>query len=483
MMNGEELVNLSLEIGQKMGAKFVEARYVDAGEITYVMRNGKFLSIQQKGSQGIGIRVLAGEGMGFGSTEILTREGIMETIERAVKLAKRVKNKHPIRLSEEKIEQAKWVTPVKQSFNVVSNEEKIEFLQNLEQNLKKDLGKSLKNRIFLLMGNIESKYLGTSEGTRIQSENSMPALFAINNAKGPLGSEQRMLFLGGTGGWEWFEQQQISARVLEDARGLVNSAQKAKPVRFDHPVDVIISSEVAGIMAHENVGHPSEADRIFGREGAQAGESFYADLLQNAKLGEIQLGSEEVNIIDDPTMLGNAGYYLYDDEGVKARPRYLIKQGRLNDLYLNREFAARMQLHSNAPARAITFDREPITRMANTYFGPGTFESVEELAEDIKDGIFMNSFTEWNIDDRRFQSKYVGLEAYRIQNGQITSEMVRRPVLELTTKGILSNIDGATKNYFAPYGTCGKSDPIQGVPVSMGGSELRLRGINVGGRE
>ena len=482
-MNPEELINYSIEHGQQLGARFVEARIVDAGDMTYVMRNGSFLSIQQKSSQGIGIRVLANNGMGFGSTEILTKEGITEALGNAIRFAKSVKTDNPIKFSEEKIVKTEWSTSVKKAIMDISNEEKQAYLKEMEQKLKGELGKSLKNRIILLMGNIETKYLGTSEGTYIKSQNSLPAIFTLNTAKGPLGSEQRIFSLGGSGGWEWFHEQKIQDLVINDARGLVNTAQKAKSIKFDKSVDVIISSEVSGIMAHENVGHPSEADRIFGREGAQAGESFYADLLQNGKLGEIQLGSSEVNIIDDPTMPGNAGYYMYDDEGVKSQPRYLIKNGMLNELYLNREFAARMNLQSNAPARAITFDREPITRMANTYFGPGSFGSIEELAEDIKDGIYMKSFTEWNIDDRRFQSKYVGLEVYRIQNGEITSEMVRRPVLELTTKGILMNIDGATKKYFAPYGTCGKSDPMQGVPVSMGGSEVRMRGINVGGRD
>jgi Predicted Zn-dependent proteases and their inactivated homologs len=35
-----------------------------------------------------------------------------------------------------------------------------------------------------------------------------------------------------------------------------------------------LAPEISGIMAHESVGHPFEADRILGREAAQAGESY-----------------------------------------------------------------------------------------------------------------------------------------------------------------------------------------------------------------
>ncbi|MHA1353846.1 MAG: TldD/PmbA family protein, partial [Candidatus Heimdallarchaeota archaeon] len=190
---------------------------------------------------------------------------------------------------------------------------------------------------------------------------------------------------------------------------------------------------------------PSEGDRILGREGAQAGESFYIDLLKDQKLGEIKIGTEAVTLIDDPTLPGSAGYYEYDDECVKAGPRYLIKEGMINDVLLNREFGHRFETKSNASARAIGYDREPLVRMANTYFAPGDHK-IDELFEDVKKGIYMKSFTEWNIDDRRFQSKYVGLEVYLIENGELTDKMVRRPILELTTYGLFGSVDAVTND-------------------------------------
>ena len=32
----------------------------------------------------------------------------------------------------------------------------------------------------------------------------------------------------------------------------------------------------------------------------------------------MQIGSEEANVSDDPTIPNSMGFYLYDDEGVKA---------------------------------------------------------------------------------------------------------------------------------------------------------------------
>jgi TldD protein len=111
---------------------------------------------------------------------------------------------------------------------------------------------------------------------------------------------------------------------------------------------------------------------------------------------------------------------------------------------------------------------------------PGDF-TLEELIEDVKRGIYMLSFTEWNIDDRRYQSKYVGFECYLIENGEITDTMVRRPVMELTSIGLFSSIDGVSRdlNFDFP-GICGKSDPAQGVPVYAGGGCLRMREVRLG---
>jgi TldD protein len=42
---------------------------------------------------------------------------------------------------------------------------------------------------------------------------------------------------------------------------------------------------------------------------------------------------------------------LYDDEGVQARRRYLIKEGIINELLTNRETAAILGTKSNGAAR------------------------------------------------------------------------------------------------------------------------------------
>jgi len=137
------------------------------------------------------------------------------------------------------------------------------------------------------------------------------------------------------------------------------------------------------------------------------------------------------------------------------------------------------ECHSPGSSRAVAYNREPIVRMANTFLEPGD-HSQEELLEDIKEGVYIKNFMEWNIDDRRFNQRYVGLEAYRIEDGEL-KDMLRNPVLEVTTVGLWSAVDavGNDPQFQAAY--CGKGDPMQAIPVWTGGPHIRLREVKLGG--
>lgn len=480
MTEGMDIADFVVEYGTKKGADYIEARYVDSREEGYTTRNGALFGGGTIYSKGIGIRTLTNGGIGFSSTAKLDKDNVKKATELAIKMAKASKRKEPIIFSEEDIVQTKWSNPVKQHFEDISEEEKMEFIINLDKTLKnQDFGENLVTRTLMLSMDLHKKYIRNSEGSIVESEKSLIHFYTFNTAKGDHGTEQRFYGQARAKGWEWFKENKIEEKIIQDNHALVKTAINAKEMKLGE-IDVIVSGEVAGIIAHENTGHPSEGDRILGREGAQAGESFYIDLLNKGKLGEIKLGTECVNLIDDPTLPGSAGFYLYDDECVKARPRYLIKNGMMNDVLLNREFAYKFDTKSNAASRAMGYNREPLIRMANTYFAPGEHQ-IEELFEDVKKGIYMKSFTEWNIDDRRFQSKYVGLEVYLVENGELTDKMVKRPILELTTFGLFGSVDAVTKDTEFTFGHCGKSDPGQGAPCWMGGAQVRMRNIRLGG--
>ena len=190
-----------------------------------------------------------------------------------------------------------------------------------------------------------------------------------------------------------------------------------------------------------------------------------------------KIGNDQVNVVDDPCLVGSYGFFEYDDEGVKAKRKYLIKDGIINEFMHNRETSSRMGLQSNGSSRATGYVFEPLVRMSNTFLLPGKF-TEDEMIADVKKGVYIKNFMEWNIDDKRFHQKYVGNEAYLIEKGELTKP-VKNPALEITTPLLWSSIDAVGKNLKMFAGTCGKGEPMQGIPVLMGGPSVRLRKIRL----
>ncbi len=477
-MTVHDLVHYGVEYGISQGAKYIELRYVQQVVEGYSTRNGDILAAGSTETAGIGIRAIANGGIGFVATAKLDMSEIERAVKAAIRLARSSKRKTPLILSDEPAVQTTWKVPVKTAFTDIASEDKLMRVLEADKALISSFDeKTLPYRVIILALETQKKYIANNEGTRVDSDYSLGRYVALLTAKGKKSTEQRTLMRGETGGWEFFESPEFIQAFIDEVNDTKEVADKAERLTFDKPVDVIIGPEVAGIIAHENCGHPSEADRIQGREGMNAGESFWMDI----DVGSTRVGSSAVTVIDDPTIPKSGGFYLYDDEGVKARPRHLIKEGFANEILHDRLSAGKAGVKSNGSSRATNYNREPIPRMANTYIAPGN-HSFEELLEDVKRGVYLHNFTEWNIDDRRYQSKYVGSYARLIKNGELTDTFIHRPVLEITSRGLFEVIDACSKGFAAWQAICGKSDPGQGIPVWTAGPEaVRLRGIRLGG--
>ncbi|AGB05195.1 putative Zn-dependent protease-like protein [Aciduliprofundum sp. MAR08-339] len=440
-------------------ARFSEIRYMRIRSNRIVVKNGVVNSISSSEEGGFAVRVV-NSGIGFAATNDIDK------LQYAAEIAERLsrKRRNVVGFSEEKSYEDSWSVEERKKIEDFGTEEKIDYLLDVDKVLKAEM------KIQMLHDKVIEKIYMSSEGSFIKARIPRVEYFYMMGVMESGNFEQAYRQYGMSGGYEIFDRWNMLDILPEEERSLreIANAKKSPEGTFD----LIVGPEVAGIIAHESCGHPSEADRILGREAAQAGESF----IKPEKVGK-RIGSEVVNVVDDPTVPNSFGYYKYDDEGVPARRRYLYKNGKINEFLHNRESAGKLGVHSNGAARSSWWDREPIVRMSTTFFEPGDYRK-EEIFEDVKEGIYMKSFTEWNIDDVRYNQKYVGREAYLIKNGEIVAPL-RRPVLEITTPGFYSRVDAVANDLEFYAGTCGKGDPMQGVDVWMGGPHLRLRNVRL----
>lgn len=466
MQEYKEFADFSVKYATQQGCSYAEARLEQHIGGGYLLKNGNPELSGFDTATGLGMRIITNNTLGFITLNEFDRGKIKDLIDKGIRITKASsKITNNIKLSPAEVHSKKY--NVKQKFRIESVDpaKKLGELIDVDKKLK-----DIQCRYFSLSDEVVKKYFINSEGIKIDSEIPRVNFFYFVTIKEGSEVMQHHWQKGNVGGFECFKSWKLDRELREQ----VDNLKKVMKKGIKSPkgkMDLVVSSEIAGIMAHESVGHPCEADRIFGREAAQAGESFVTKEMIGYKIG-----TPVVNVVDDPTLVNSYGFYLYDDEGTPARRKYLIKEGKIHEFLHNRETASAMNLRSNGAARANNYNAEAIVRMSNTFFLPGDHKD-EELFEGIKLGIYMKSFNEWNIDDIRLNQKYVGAESYLIKNGRI-ADPIKNPVLEIMTTRLYSSIDAVGKKLELHAATCGKGEsPMQGIPVFHGGPHIRLRNV------
>jgi TldD protein len=471
MMIDEDVAEHAVDLAMAKGPLVLaEVRLETSSHRNMTIKTGEVHSVSASSDAGMNVRIVLRDGIGFASANSISKSTGKELVRRAFTLAKAGKRKHRVKLSKEKPVTSVWKVPQKRALSDVSNDDRMSYLKSLDSAVMA-AGPKVQGRYFDILDGEKERLLLNSEGTRVRSNVPLLRVFSFNMVSSKGQTEQSFREWGSTGGWErvdeWGAAQALSEemRVLKD---LIDNGKAVKPGTYD----LLCGPEVVGIAAHESCGHPMEADRILGREMSQAGKSF----VNEDMIGEV-IGSEHATVIDDPAIPGSYGYYEYDQEGVRARPRFLYKKGRINEFLHNRETAGALGLKSNGSSRSQVYIREPIARMANTFVASGD-HGEDELIGSIRNGVYMKSFTEWNIDDKRYNQKYVSREAYFVKNGKVAGP-ARGCVLEITTPRFWKSLDGVSRKVEFVAAECGKGDPIQGMEVFTGGPMLRLREVHL----
>lgn len=473
-MLNKDLADFAVNYALKLGASYAEARLENITANGFVLKNGTLELSGFERNTGIGIRLIKDGILGFISTDDKKKKEISNLIKNSLITQKKSSKlkKCDLLLSETPGIKQKDIVKQKTNINNIDPEEKLDYALDIEKNIK---SKNVPFRYFALSDHLSKKYFVNSEGTKIYSEIPYINFHYIITIKEAAETKQRYWNYGHSSGWEITKHWNISQDLINEIKALRNNIKNGIKAPKKQ-LDLVIGPEVTGIVVHESCGHPYEADRIFGREAAQGGESFITENM----IGQ-EISAPIVNVIDEPNIKNSPGYYKFDDEGVKGRKKYLIKDGKINELLHNRETSFKLNLKSNGSARASSYNKEPIIRMSNTYMLAGDYKE-DELFEDIKLGIYIKNFGEWNIDDKRAHQRYIGHESYLIKNGKI-KEAVRSPILEISTLGFYRAIDAISNKIEMRAATCGKGEPIQGINVGLGGPLVRLRNIKLGGKK
>ena len=252
----------------------------------------------------------------------------------------------------------------------------------------------------------------------------------------------------------------VGKRAAQDAITLLSAVD---PPAGEQPV--VLSSYQSGVMIHEAVGHPLEAD------GNRKKTSIMWD-----KLGK-KVANPIVTIYDDPTIPTNRGSLNIDDEGTVPTRAMLIDKGTLVGFLQDRLSAKLMNMPLNGHGRRMSYRNNPIPRMANTMLGPGD-TSVDDILKSVKKGFYAETYQGGEVNDSGKFTFSVNM-GYLIEDGKLTKP-VKNATLIGTNVQILNEVEmiGNDTNFF--LGTCGKDG--QSAAVTAGTPTLKIRQMTVGGR-
>ncbi len=223
---------------------------------------------------------------------------------------------------------------------------------------------------------------------------------------------------------------------------------------------VVLAPELAGMLAHEAMGHPCEADLVLG--GAITGDL----------VGQ-QIASELITMIDVAHTFDGAEAMVpvyADDEGTPARDAVLIDKGRLTEFMSSRETAAKLSIAATGSARAYNPHDEPLVRMRNTVIVPGT-SKLDAMIAGVDDGYLLLNSHNGQADSTTEFMFGIPL-GYEIKAGKL-GRAIRDTTLSGSAIKVLASVDAVSDDmHWTCAGYCGKKQPMV---VSMGGPALRAR--------
>ncbi len=231
--------------------------------------------------------------------------------------------------------------------------------------------------------------------------------------------------------------------------------------------DCVLHPNLAGILAHEAVGHTVEADLVLG--------GFVASHCLNK-----QVASELVTMIDFAHTLPDGSPaplpVLVDDEGTPAEDAVLIENGILKGYMNNRESAERFGVKPQGNARGYLFSDEPLIRMRNTGILPGK-DKLEDMIAAIDDGYYLTETNNGQADTTG-EFMFGVCMGYEIKHGKL-GRAIRDTTISGVAFDMLKTVDMLSDEcIWSCNGTCGKKQPMA---VGMGGPAVKCR-VTIGGR-
>ncbi len=445
--------------------EYTELRIQENRSLGIGLLNGDIVRNAKSAQGGVSARVFKNGVWGFASTPAITDAEIRASIVNATANARFLAAKEGRGASVLPSRAAKAQHSLGTGKTRLSQKELIDYGRNIDAYVAKKFP-ALKSRMVNVSCLDMEKTLLSSDGSEAYSL--VPRALVIVSMTTDANGEPVDLYdvFGGLGQFEdvfadpaalYAQVDKLGDRLMQKAKGVY-----AKPGEFD----VVLDSDLAGILAHEAIGHTVEADLVLGGSVAAdyMGKTVASPLVTLVDFAHTALGKT------CPVPL------WIDDEGTDARDAVLIDKGVLKSYMHNKDSAQHFGVEPTGNARAYGFYDEPLIRMRNTAILPGS-SKLDDMIASVDDGYYFLRSSNGQADSTS-EFMFGVVMGYEIKNGKLGSA-----IKDCTISGVafdmLKTITMVSDDMsWTAAGMCGKK---QSIPVGMGGPAIKCR-INVGGR-
>ncbi|MEE9235347.1 MAG: metallopeptidase TldD-related protein [Candidatus Acidoferrales bacterium] len=413
---------------------------------------------------GAGVRVVVGESTGYAYTNELRLESLLEAARVAASVAQGPARVRSLHLSPQAVPSR---YPAKQPANQAPMKDKIAFLRAADA-----AARAADKRVREVQARWSDEWrqvmIANSEGEL--TEDTQPLItFGVSVVAEANGNRQAgWKNRGLRAGLEAFSVKDAEELAREAAAQAVILLKAVEAPAGELPV--VLAPGASGVLLHESVGHPLEAD------ANRKKMSVFSD-----RLGQ-KVATELCTVIDDATLPGLRGSVNVDGEGtVPRQPTVLIERGVLRAYLQDRLSARLMKLPVTGNGRRQGYASIPIPRMTNTFLAAGQGDP-EEIIRSVERGIYCKAFSGGQVEPAVGKFTFSMHEAYLIEKGRIT-----RPVKGATLIGsgveILRNIVAVGHDLVLDRGAwaCGKGG--QSAPVGVGTPTVKIARMTVGGKK
>jgi TldD protein len=310
---------------------------------------------------------------------------------------------------------------------------------------------------------LQRRLIATSDGRWVEEER--PRIRLVSQVVAARDGTIQTGFFGpaACGGLEFFGR--FSAAAVGE-----KAAQRAVTMLDSIPAPagemaVVLAPGMGGVLFHEAVGHPLEADAV------DKEASVYRGLVGT------KCASEVVDGVDDATIPNGWGSFDFDDEGEQSSRTVLFEGGVLQGYLYDRLRAEKDGVGSTGNGRRESYAAPPIPRMTNTNILDGS-ERADAIIQGTDRGVFVTSLGGGQVNPASGDFVFGCSEAFLIEDGKVTTP-VRGANLIGRAIQVMSAVDAVADDFDTWEGVCGKDG--QQAPVGSGSPTLRISRITVGG--